>query len=365
MAQIQADSAAEHSPIPVGTILNVVGGLLSLGLLAGVGVWGYRTVTTDVSEIPVIHAAKDPMRVQPEEPGGRLSGNLGFAVNRVAADGVAEKPADRLILAPAPIELSKEDIAPLTRAEQEKIAAEHAAAAGRAAAEFSLESRTVEAVLNSETGQDGMDPALALAEELLKNAKPLSDELAPMPDQNSAIAVALLRAQEEVDGRRRAAPQNGADSASGPDGTASAAEDDEIVTITPKVAPGTSLRPRARPAAVRAFVEARETVEKALTTSAPAADVIDADPASIASGTFLAQLGAYDSVETARKEWDRTALRFRDFMTEKQRVIQQASSNGRAFFRLRVKGFDDISDARHFCAALVAENAECIPLETK
>jgi hypothetical protein len=52
-------------------------------------------------------------------------------------------------------------------------------------------------------------------------------------------------------------------------------------------------------------------------------------------------------------------------MAGKQRVIQKASSGGRTFYRLRVMGFTDMSAARHFCAALVAANADCIPVVTK
>ena len=65
------------------------------------------------------------------------------------------------------------------------------------------------------------------------------------------------------------------------------------------------------------------------------------------------------------QEWDRFAARFRDYMTDKKRVIQKASSGGRTFYRLRVMGFDDIAEARYFCAALLAEKAECIPVVFK
>ncbi|MEZ5884853.1 MAG: SPOR domain-containing protein [Paracoccaceae bacterium] len=52
---------------------------------------------------------------------------------------------------------------------------------------------------------------------------------------------------------------------------------------------------------------------------------------------------------------------FGALMEGKQRVIQEASSGGRVFYRLRVHGFDDLAAARRFCAALVAEQANCIP----
>jgi hypothetical protein len=32
------------------------------------------------------------------------------------------------------------------------------------------------------------------------------------------------------------------------------------------------------------------------------------------------------------------------------------------FYRLRAHGFADLSDARRFCAAFVAQNVDCIPV---
>ena len=86
------------------------------------------------------------------------------------------------------------------------------------------------------------------------------------------------------------------------------------------------------------------------------------DPDSLPPGTRLAQLGAYDSADVARNEWDKFYTRFGDYMEGKQRVIQKASSGGRTFYRLRAMGFDDLSDARRFCAVLVADNTDCIPV---
>ncbi len=46
-------------------------------------------------------------------------------------------------------------------------------------------------------------------------------------------------------------------------------------------------------------------------------------------------------------------------------MIQKAESGGRTFYRLRAMGFADLSDARRFCSALVAGNADCIPVTTR
>ena len=56
------------------------------------------------------------MRIAPSEPGGEIADHQGLAVNDVAAAGVATAPADRLVLAPAPVTLTEEDSAGLAPA---------------------------------------------------------------------------------------------------------------------------------------------------------------------------------------------------------------------------------------------------------
>lgn len=104
-------------------LVNWAGAALSLGLVIGAGVWGYKLLVRDVTGVPVVRAVEGPMRIQPENPGGRQAANQGLAVNTVAAQGSAGKPADRFVLAPAPIELGDEDVAPATTEKQPDIVA--------------------------------------------------------------------------------------------------------------------------------------------------------------------------------------------------------------------------------------------------
>ena len=76
-------------------------------------------------------------------------------------------------------------------------------------------------------------------------------------------------------------------------------------------------------------------------------------------------LGAFDSPEVARAQWDQLQTRFDAYLAGKKRIVQKATSGGRVFYRLRAMGFEDIADARRFCSALVAENADCIPVVTR
>ena len=104
-------------------------------------------------------------------------------------------------------------------------------------------------------------------------------------------------------------------------------------------------------------------VASALNPATP--EAIEIAPDSLASGTRLVQIGAHDSADQARAEWDRVTERFGALMDGKRRVIQEAVSGGRTFYRLRVEGFTDVADSRRFCAALVAERTNCIPAQVR
>ncbi|MFV0513096.1 MAG: SPOR domain-containing protein [Jhaorihella sp.] len=328
---VRADGAyPEAGGSSIGFFVNVLGALTSLALVAGVGVWGYWLLVRDVSGVPVVRALEGPLRVQPENPGGEPADYQGLAVNAVAAEGAASPPADRLILAPRPVGLSEED-APMGRIEP---------AAAQSGTETAPAPRAVGEADADPAGTQMSEAAIAeLVEELTSGATPLSGNEVPPPEQAGAAA----------DGN--------ADDAGRPD---------------PAVlnAPGLqrSLRPQTRPArAVRSLADdaASQGGASVMLASARASDSLDVDPDSLPAGTRLAQLGAYDTAEIARAEWDRLYARFGDYLDGKNRVIQQASSGGRTFYRLRAMGFDDLSDARRFCSALVAENADCIPVTSR
>ena len=102
MAQFQDArfQAGQGGAGALARLTNLIGAALSLALVAGIGVWGYKLIIRDVSGVPVVRAIEGPMRVQPEDPGGQSADHQGLAVNAVAAEGVAAAPADRLVLAP-------------------------------------------------------------------------------------------------------------------------------------------------------------------------------------------------------------------------------------------------------------------------
>ena len=109
------------------------------------------------------------------------------------------------------------------------------------------------------------------------------------------------------------------------------------------------------PASANAYAAAAPTPE-------PQAAPVNVSTREIPPGTSLVQLGAFESPEVAGQEWLRLTARFGELLAGRERLVQEAVSGGRTFFRLRATGFADLAEARRFCSALVAEDAACIPV---
>lgn len=343
--------AEQGRPSGGGNALTVAGAAVSLAFMVGIGIWGYKLMARDVSGVPVVRAIEGPMRVQPDDPGGLPADHQGLAVNAVAARGEAAPTPDQLLLAPRPVDLTDEDRPMQTLAAVARVepVAGTAAAAGAGATEE----------------PESKGALAALVDELTQGVKPFEDS-----DSDGGDVIAALTPEDDWAGVTEQAPAaDTPDADLPPDVDVETIDDpeagiDEVAKVVPVVidAPGVrkSPRPLARPAGLRRPVDTA-----VVAAAAPASAVVDVDPSTLAAGTRLAQLGAYDSPEVAREEWEKLAVRFSDYIEGKQRVVQQSSSGGRTFYRLRAKGFDDLSDARRFCSALVAEGADCIPVVTR
>jgi sporulation related protein len=322
--------------------VNVLGAVASMALIAGVGVWGYKLIVRDVSGVPVVRALEGPMRVQPDDPGGKQADNQGLSVNAVAAYGAASPTADRLVLAPRPIDLTDEDKA--------------ATPAEAVATEGSIET----AVSNGSLEATAVN---ALVDQLTAAAVPVSGEVNPVAPGNEAAPhnAGPETTASATEAPETPAPVNQEANFDAPDLVEPAAQ---AAALT-RVGMDRSLRPQARPArlVVSGGTPGTDTVlSSAINAAVDTVARVEVDPDSLAVGTRLAQLGAYDSVEIARSEWNRLSAKFEEYMQDKQRVIQKASSGGRTFYRLRAVGFADLSDARRFCSALTSENTDCIPV---
>jgi hypothetical protein len=294
------------------------GAAISMALMVGLAVWGYRLMERDASGVPMIPSTSEDARLVPEDPGGQLAMHQGLAVNSVTADGSAQAPADRLVLAPPAFELADED-------QPMKIAVETAA------------QTTPVPVPNL-----GADVTVEASGEPL-TAEPVDGAL------EQELAVSEAPSQDDAE----------------------SLEDLEVATVieVPAGGVGMSPRPQVRPAsfaALHASVPAAESTEGLQDLTATAAPTVEPEenelkPADIPVGTRLVQFGAYNSAAVARQEWDRLSAKFDEFMTGKTRVIEVAQSGGRTFYRLRAHGFSDAAESARFCAALTSRDADCIP----
>lgn len=289
-----------------GRIVTWAGAVVSLGLVIGMAVWALQLVVRDVSGVPVIRALEGPMRSAPEDPGGTQADHMGLAVNRLAEGAEAGQVPDRLVLAPPPV-----DLVPL---------------------DLSSASLSVD-----EAAEAVVEPVEPVIHELI-------ERLIARNDPNASEAAAEAEAM--------AAPEAVADAVAEPS--------PEALPIIPASVAGVSLslRPLLRPGAIAARAPGP-------TETAAAPPPAELDPAGLPEGTRLVQLGAFDSPDIARREWERLTQRFPDYFNGRLRVIQEARSGGSAFFRLRAHGFEDLAESRRFCEALMAQNSPCIPVTVR
>lgn len=333
MADLEYTDDVATQPMAVsgfGAWTQVLGALVSLGLIIGVAVWGYKLVVRDVSGVPVVRAIDGPMRVQPKDPGGRQADNQGLAVNTIAAQGSVAAPADRLLLAPKPVTLADED-APMGEMKPTVLAA----ASGVVS----------DGVINTDTGSEAAVADFvsgsidALVDELTAGIEPMAD-VTPTDEDDPQVITRIVQPE-----------------ALNSDVSTQAVMTPAALVVVKGPGPKRSLRPQVRPTG--ALLLARSEVGNLVLSS------LDVDPDSIPAGTRLVQLGIADSPEKAREKWDQMHAKFGDYLYGKSRVIQKATRGGKVFYRLRAMGFDDLSAARRFCSALVAENAECIPVAVR
>ncbi len=311
-----SNRAAE--PRNLQPIVNLAGAITSVALVLGLAVWGYKLAVRDVSGIPVVRALEGPMRVAPAVPGGSVADNQGLAVNAIAAEGNAAAPADRLVLAPAAVELSLDD-EPGLSANAPTVAADQ-----------------VDALMTNQVVSNPANPDETAA--LDATADTVNESAI-----DQALAAALSEGGEISPAADPADAQSGATDVAG------------VVVRSP--------RPLARPGsaataiAADAAVGAISTVEDVVSVASP-----EMQPSDVALGTRLVQLGAFDTADGARAEWTKLQGSFGDLMAGKAIIVQPATSGGQTFFRLRAYGFSDEDDSRRFCSALLSEDTACIPV---
>ncbi len=332
-------------------LVNGAGALTSLALVLGLGIWGYKLAVRDVNGVPVIRALAGPARMVPSDPGGELADHQGMAVNAIAADGTAAAPAERLVLAPRPMELAPEDqpMGDVKIAASAPFAAPVPPIGTPAVAPAAVPVPAAEAV-----------PSLTEAPvvEDLADADPAAESVA------NAVTEAVSVLPADVPGVSRSLRPQGRPAmlALAPEGASDPIAEAAAAAVAAALG-GAVVEEAPKPAEVEP-TSVEPTVARLPDATADAGAVelaADAVPA----GTRLAQLGAYQSADEARAEWDKVIGDLGPLMQGKKRVIESAQSGGRTFYRLRVQGFADLADARRFCAALKAEGRLCTPAQAQ
>ena len=308
----------------LAAILNWAGAFLSILLIAGLATWGWKLWVRDVSGVPVVRALEGPMRVAPADPGGIASQYQGLTVNRIAEERVEAVLTDQVVLAPQPTTLDEgEDLAmaalPPVPVEDPLPAFDEAPLVASASPQILDDEPILPLAAEDGAFAHPEISSLTIEEESMAAVEPSSAPTAT----DLAVALALGLKPEPALQKIEAAAG--------------------VPTISP--------RPQLRPANLQLVsVPSRD------------AETVAIVAATVPSGTRLVQLGAYGSEEVAQVEWTNAMAKFGDYMVGKEPVVQEAKTGGRSFYRLRAAGFNDLADARRFCAVLVTDGANCIPV---
>lgn len=198
----------------------------------------------------------------------------------------------------------------------------------------------------------------------------------PLPETLRLAPKPMDVTDEDIAGMEPLEPQGEATLAAAAPAPAPVAELAPVTAIAPAAVPQPA--PEALPATqedavAAALAEALGLEQPAVAPASEEVASLDAaaEPAppaaeiaydTIAPGTLLVQLGAFDDQDKARAEWARLTTTFAELMGGKSLVIQPAQSGGKTFYRLRAHGFATDDDTRRFCTAMLAENATCIPV---
>ena len=392
-----------------GPWLVGVGAVCSLLFVGIVSVWTYKLGIRDAMEVPIIQAMAGDARIKPEDAGGEQVAHQGLSVNSVLDGGGASDVADVVVTAPRIRHLTPEDkpaselqalvITPEPQTEEN---AEIADAPKLPEAQDSTEVAVAETEIpviepkfvqpptaSEETAEveqkPVVEPMVTQSDEKVAEVAETSPVVAPVPTEPETVAaentaLPLPSEDQGVDVANGEQPASDADEAP-VDGVQLAMLPSPPAGEGSAIAPALLTQPRARPQDLSIAMAA--AVDEALAAvlseaSAPASETTEVAAASPAiaeqpkpseddlatiplpAGTRMIQLGAFDSADTARSEWDRFQRQHGDLLGSKDSYIQRIDNSGRIFYRLRVAGYQTREDTRSACAALSARGLPCI-----
>ena len=279
------------------------GAALSVFLMVGAIGWSYQLIIRDINQIPIVRAQLGPLRVAPEDPGGLTAANQGLSVTQLA---VNEKPllSNEIHLAPAAQILNAENLG--------------------------LE---VTNGVQSNTDVGTLEINEVDAENSI-NLKALSNKIeADKVSKETASLSKVAFSQKRIEIENAVS-------------LALSITDDPAASLT-------LMRPKIRPVTLQ---KDNKITGDQIVTNEPLFE--------LTKGSAVVQLGAFDSKNLAKSEWQRFEKLLGSILIAKKMIVQEAESGGKIFYRLRAAGFDDISDARQFCTA-ISDKVACIPVVTR
>ena len=279
------------------------GAALSFFLLAGAMGWSYQLIVRDINQIPIVRAQLGPLRVAPDDPGGLTAANQGLSVTQLA---VNEKPllSNEIHLAPAAEILNAEHLALQVSEDVKSNTDDGTFEIKEVNAENSINLKEVSSEIEVDTGSK---------KEVVLSKVAFSQKKIEI---ENAVSLALSITDDPVD---------------------------SLTLLRPKIRPMISRR----------------------NNKTTGDQVVNNEPISnLPIGSAVVQLGAFESKNLAKSEWQRFEKILGSMLISKKMVVQKAESGGKIFYRLRASGFDDISDARQFCTA-ISDKIACIPVVTR
>jgi len=302
-----SDTALAGEEKQVNFKLNMIfywtGAALSLSLLVGAIGWSYQLIVRDINQIPIVRAQLGPLRVAPDDPGGLTAANQGLSVTQLA---VNEKPllSNEIRLAPAAEILNAEHLSLQVTQDVKSNLDDGTFEIKEVNAENSINLKEV----STEIGADTISKDEVVHSKAVFSQKKIEIE--------NAVSLAL------------------------------SITDDSAASLT-------LMRPKIRPVTLQ---KDNKITGDQIVTNEPLFE--------LTKGSAVVQLGAFDSKNLAKSEWQRFEKLLGSILIAKKMIVQEAESGGKIFYRLRAAGFDDISDARQFCTA-ISDKVACIPVVTR
>ncbi|MCC0019765.1 MAG: SPOR domain-containing protein [Nitratireductor sp.] len=345
----------DHQPVMTGESRRSSGFKLALGalgvaLVAGLGVvaWGVFGDSGGPSgDAPVIvKADNEPVKVKPEEPGGKEIANTENQVYDSVAGTNSMEPEQKTLVDSRQTPVEVEQVAEVPAKSGDRVEPQQVSdisqnaplgLAPKRVSTFTVKpDGTIIAPPSSLQGSQSTGSELALADPVAVDA---GTDAAPETILLGSASTGDIPVPTPSPRQPEAAPVQAAEAAP--------------VAVAPKpvaTQPATP-KPAAAPAAVPQPAAENAPTRIASATPAPAA-------APTTSSEWKVQVASQRSQEAAKASYDNLRRRFASIFDGRQASIESAQVNGSTFYRVKIPSASK-SDANEFCSRLKAAGGSC------